>query len=71
MSFGASKPAVTPLPVMPSKEDPAVAEAERLERERQKKAMGRAGTILTSGEGVLGDTGSVSQKKSLLTSLGA
>jgi hypothetical protein len=69
MSFGGAKPSVQPLPVMPKKEDPAIAEAERLEKERLKNAQGRASTILTGGEGVLGSPDT--RRRSLLTTLGA
>jgi hypothetical protein len=44
-------PDVAAAPVAPTGADPAIAEAQRLEREAQLRARGRASTIATSGEG--------------------
>jgi hypothetical protein len=68
MSFGSSnKPAVvTELESAPRKTDSEILAAEEKQRERIRKMLGRSKTILTGGEGVLGDTSSITNKKTLL-----
>jgi len=52
MSFLApSTPSVPTPPPAPSMADPAVEEARRKQIEAQKRAKGRASTILTGGQG--------------------
>lgn len=46
-------PDITAAPLAPTGADPAVAEAERREREAQLRARGRQSTIATSGQGDL------------------
>lgn len=55
MSLFASQPAVAPAPVQPSREDPAVEEARRREVVAQRKQTGRSATLLTGGQGALGE----------------
>ena len=63
-------PAVQPALEMPKRDDKEIMVAEAAERERIRKMMGRGSTIMTGGEGFLGSTGGLLQKKSLLTNLG-
>lgn len=53
-----STPKVQPLPEGPSDEE--VAKASQDELEQLRKQRGRASTILTSGQGVMGDDSAVS-----------
>lgn len=68
MSFGSSnRPATVVEPaVAPRKTDSEILAAEEAQRERIRKMLGRSNTILTGGEGVLGGTSSVTNKKTLL-----
>jgi len=68
MSFGSSsRPAPIQQPAAPpQKTDAEVIAAEDAERERIRKMMGRSKTLLTGGEGVLGGTSSITNKKTLL-----
>jgi len=69
MSFGSSSrpaPAVVEPAAAPQKTDAEVIAAEEAQRERIRKMLGRSKTILTGGEGVLGGTGSITNKKTLL-----
>jgi hypothetical protein len=55
MSFGGSPtPRVEPTPPVPEKNDPALEEARRKELETDRKAKGRAATLLTGGAGATG-----------------
>ncbi len=49
--FGSSPPAVTPLPPLPTREDPAIAKAKEDQRSAELRRKGRRAAILTSGEG--------------------
>jgi hypothetical protein len=53
--FSSKKPSAPPPPP-PEKDDAEVQAAAAAERERQRKARGRASTILTGGDGVTGET---------------
>lgn len=55
-------PPVEPTPV--TRDDPAVEEARRKERDAARLRLGRAATILTSGAGLAG-TGPVTRKRLL------
>jgi len=68
MSFGSSnRPAAVQTPAAaPQKTDAEIIAAEDEQRERIRKMMGRSKTLLTGGEGVLGDTSSITNKKTLL-----
>ncbi len=56
MSFLFPSPPKPPkLPPVPSRDDEAVAEARRRQRLAARLRKGRASTILTSGQGVLGE----------------
>jgi len=68
MSFGSSnRPAAAVQPAAPpQKTDAEVIAAENEQKERIRKMMGRSKTLLTGGEGVLGDTSSITNKKTLL-----
>lgn len=67
MSFGSSnRPAIQEAPDAPRKTDAEILAAEDMQREKIRKMMGRSKTILTGGEGVLGSTGLVTNKKTLL-----
>ena len=48
-----SPPPPPPLPPLPTIEDPSVQEAADKERRRRLAALGRPGTILTGGQGLL------------------
>lgn len=63
-SKDAPGPILQPAPVAPAVADPAVQDAADAERERQKKAAGRASTDLTGGAGLLDEA--VTAKKTLL-----
>lgn len=68
MSFGSTnRPATVAEPAAPPrKTDAEIIAAEDKQRERIRKMMGRSKTLLTGGEGVLGGTSSVTNKKTLL-----
>lgn len=68
MSFGSSnRPSTVVEPAeAPRKTDSEILAAEEAQRERIRKMLGRSKTILTGGEGVLGGTSSVTNKKTLL-----
>ena len=67
LSGGSSRPATVVEPAAaPRKTDSEILAAEEAQRERIRKMLGRSKTILTGGEGVLGGTGSITNKKTLL-----
>ena len=69
MSFGSSSrpaPAVVEPAAAPRKTDSEILAAEEAQRERIRKMLGRSKTTLTGGEGVLGGTSSITNKKTLL-----
>lgn len=69
MSFGSSsRPALAVVEPAkaPQKTDAEIIAAENAQRERIRKMLGRSKTILTGGEGVLGGTSSITNKKTLL-----
>ena len=70
MSFGASKPAVQPLPPAPKQDDAAIKASRDLEEELLRKRRGYASTILTGAGGDLSSTEGLVEKKSLLSTLG-
>ena len=59
-----------PPPPPPTREDPEVLEAKKRLRASEAKRKGRAATILTGGEGVLGEAASVTRPEAGADTLG-
>jgi type IV secretory pathway VirB10-like protein len=55
MSFGGSPPTPAPPPPVPTREDPAVEESKKKLRMAERQRSGRRASILTGGQGVMGE----------------
>ncbi len=53
--FGGSSAAPAPLPPVPTFEDPAIEDRRRKLKQSEARRRGRRSTILTGGQGALGD----------------
>lgn len=60
--FGGGAPAPAPLPPLPTQDDPAIAEARKIQRTSELRRKGRRASILTSGRGVEDELGTAANR---------